>query len=149
MCAEIALHRLFKVDRESHFANKVIHSSPRFCRIPGQRNQIGTIRKKNKDKRDYSLSAQIVELEKQFGPGDYADLELQLQLIEKENRALIESGRGDEIIAVNLLENPGGLVLPIADLSSYCRQCKLDEDKINLVLDGKLDNWNGWRRPIV
>lgn len=148
MRAEIALHRLFKVDKAEHFANKKIHSSPRFYWISGRKKQDGTIRRKKQDERDYSLSAKIVEMEKQFGPGDYADLERQLNLINKQSQSLIAEGETDNLITMVLLQNPGGLVIPVADLSRFCQVFKLNKDQIDLVLSGKLDNWEGWRSPV-
>jgi len=146
MRAEIALHRLFKVDKSAHFANKVIHPSPRFCRIAKSGKKPCVIRPMKVNKRRALLAAKLLELESRFTQADYDELAFQLKLIDENNKLLISQGREEEVMIITLLKDPGGIVIPVTNLSHFCAMCKLNEQKIKLVLNGQLNHWNNWTR---
>jgi len=145
--AELALHRLFKVDREPHFANKVILSSPRFRHITKGRRKPGkgTIRSLNKNKKSLWQRAMDERLYEQSLPREEIEMwQHMLNLISEERNWLIAQGRAGELMTVYLFRCPYGSLYPFTDVDAFCRHFGLDRCKVDLLLAGKISHVEGW-----
>jgi hypothetical protein len=144
--AEIALHHLFKVDKEPHFANRAIQSSPRFYRIAGRRLTAGTYCPKKKHK-PFTLLPGSTEKNYVYSQEEIVDWDDQLRIIQDESKWLVEQGRENETIKLYPLRAPNGVILPVTDISSFAKIFNLNEKKLNLLAVGAIKNWRGWTRP--
>jgi hypothetical protein len=145
--AELALHRLFKVDKEPHFANKVVLSSPRFCYIvKGRRKpRKGTIRGFNKDKKTLWKRAMQERLYAQSLPREEIEMwQHMLNLINEERDWLIAQGRADELITMYHFRCPYGNLYPFTDVGAFCGHSGLDRGKVDLLLKGDISRVEGW-----
>ena len=144
--AEIALHHFFKVDKEPHFANRAIQSSPRFCRIAGQRLTAGIYRPRKKRK-PFTLSPRSTKNNYVRSQEEIASWENQLRMIQDEGQWLVQQGRASEVIELCVFRAPNGEILPVTNIPSFSKAFHLSEEKLSLVADGTITNWQGWTRP--
>jgi hypothetical protein len=143
--AEIALHRLFKVDKEPHFANKAIQPSPHFCRFL-RRPSKARICRLSKKRKPFTSPLSSIETDYVW-PQEEIDYWLdQFKMIQKENEWLIREGRGHELINLCLLKTPAGMPMAITNLPNFCERFNLNAKKLALVMAGGLENWQGWTR---
>lgn len=146
--SEIALHRLFRVDKSEHFANKVIQPSPEFVNKPGIfRHRKRTLEEMQRDSEELRKNAeQLRKLEESYDEHELEQWRELFRILKSQRGKYFSEEVEDLYMTTYPLRSPLGTVFPATDLEQFCFRFGLDFTEITRLLMGEIESHKGWTR---
>lgn len=141
--AESALQQLFCAHKAEHFANRAIYPLGKFGCLPKEeRDRDASTKQEDLEK----SSRRLLELDRATTQSDLEEWIPLISIIHRERQCLVSEGKTQEMQVLHLLRNPYGVTFPVADLQTFCDQNRLSIDRIQELVNHKINSWNGWTR---